>query len=185
MDYPPTPTSPSEMEKDGKCANNGDSALYQMPSVPSTSNSLNTAKEELVDSSAEMPVPAKRGFSFWMIMLSLSVGLFMSATDLTGLATSLPSIAADLESDEWTWIISAYTLASTCLQPVFGGFAQTFGRKPVVFAAVLIFTAASAICASSHTLLQMIVGRTIQGIGGGGILALTEIVGRQPDPGSF
>ena len=173
------------MEKDGKYANSGGaSALFQMPSVPSTSNSLNIAKEA-VNINAEMPVPAKRGFSFWMIMLSLSVGLFMSATDLTGLATSLPSIAADLESDKWTWIISAYTLASTCLQPVFGGFAQTFGRKPVVFAAVLIFTAASAICASSHTLLQMTIGRTIQGIGGGGILALTEIVSHQPDPAAF
>lgn len=75
-------------------------------------------EEELPRSNSNKP-NFNKGRAFWMIMLSLAMSLFLSALDLTALSTALPRIATDLESENFTWIGSAYALASTafCEQP--------------------------------------------------------------------
>lgn len=96
--------------------------------------------------------------------------------ELTGVSTALPIIARDLEAKNFTWIASAYALASTCWQPVFGGMAVNFGRKPILLASIALFSVGVILCGSAKGETQMIVGRTVQGCGAGGIMALTDVV---------
>lgn len=73
-----------------------------------------SAKEpELIKSNSNNKPNFNKGSAFWMIMLSLAMSMFLSALDLTALSTALPRIATDLESENFTWIGSAYALAST------------------------------------------------------------------------
>lgn len=59
---------------------------------------------------------------------------------------------------------------------VIGGLAQVFGRRPVVLGSLFFFAVGSALCGAAQNMAMLIAGRAIQGIGGGGILAMTEIV---------
>jgi MFS family permease len=74
------------------------------------------------------------------------------------------------------WCGTGFLLASTVLQPNFASFSHIFGRKPMLLSALTLFTAGAIICALSNNFTVMLVGRTIQGAGGGGIIALTEII---------
>lgn len=75
------------------------------------------------------------------------------------------------------------SLTSTCranptivFQPSFASMSNIFGRRPLVFLAILCFFVGAIVAALSHNFTQMLVGRSIQGVGGGGIIALSEII---------
>lgn len=71
-------------------------------------------KEQNASTQAEdKPQKVKKGRAFWMIIFSLAMSMFLSALDLTALSTALPRIATDLDAENFTWIGSAYALAST------------------------------------------------------------------------
>lgn len=61
-------------------------------------------------------------------------------------------------------------------QPSFASFSNIFGRKPLVLTAILLFLVGAVVAGVANDFTTMLIGRTIQGIGGGGILALTEII---------
>lgn len=71
---------------------------------------------------------------------------------------------------------SAYALASTVTFPVYGSLANVFGRRAVLFTAILLFALGSALCGAAKNQAMLISGRTVQGVGGGGIVALTDIL---------
>ena len=108
---------------------------------------------------------SRKPFSFWMIILALACACFLSALDLTAVTTALPTISHDLKSENFSWVGSSYALSSTAFLPVFGGLAQTFGRKPPLMACIVIFAIGSAVCGSAHNIGALLSGRTIQGIG--------------------
>lgn len=66
----------------------------------------------------------QRDSRFWLIFISVSIPLFLSAFDLTGISTALPTIASDLHGENWVWIGSGYALASTALLPFSGGLSE-------------------------------------------------------------
>jgi MFS family permease len=74
------------------------------------------------------------------------------------------------------WSGTSFLLTSTVFQPVLGSFSHIFGRKPLIFVSLAFFLAGSIIAAVANNFTVILVGRSIQGIGGGGIIALTEIV---------
>jgi MFS family permease len=74
------------------------------------------------------------------------------------------------------WSGTSFLLASTVFQPVIGSFSHIFGRKPMIYISLAFFTVGSIIAALAKGFDIIIVGRSIQGIGGGGIIALTGIV---------
>jgi MFS family permease len=78
-------------------------------------------------------------------------------------------------TDGFSWIGSSYALSSTAVIPWFGGLAHIFGRRPATLLAIGFFTLGSIICAAAQTSGMLIAGRTIQGVGGGGILSLCEV----------
>lgn len=89
----------------------------------------------------------------------------------------MPSILEDLgSSDAYIWIPNAYFLTMTAFQPLYGQTANIFGRRSLTLLAVLLFLVGSAVSGSALNLGTLIAGRAIQGIGGGGINVLIEII---------
>ncbi|KAJ5662263.1 uncharacterized protein N7477_009879 [Penicillium maclennaniae] len=108
------------------------------------------------------------------------VGLlnFVAALDATSISVSLPTISNDLggTATEAFWAGTSFLVASCVFQPIFSLASDLFGRKSILWLAVSAFTIGSILAAVSHGFGLLLVGRCIQGIGGGGIMALTEVL---------
>ncbi|KAG8896929.1 hypothetical protein FRB99_008573 [Tulasnella sp. 403] len=141
--------------------------------TPDTAPTLHEPRPEV---SNEMTVQQFGGARFWLIFIALMVSTFLSALELTSVSTALPTIVDDLHGTDFVWVGSAYALGSTAFLPLSGGLAQIFGRRPVVLGSLLLFALGSALCGAAQNMNMLIGGRTVQGVGGGGILSLTEIV---------
>src|SRR5438105_15660082 len=82
------------------------------------------------------------------IMLGLLLALFLANLDQTIVATSLTTMARDL--DGWAlmpWVVSAYLISSTTTVPIYGKLSDLYGRRPVLLAAIGLFIATSVLCA--------------------------------------
>ncbi|PWY66032.1 multidrug resistance protein Fnx1, partial [Aspergillus heteromorphus CBS 117.55] len=89
----------------------------------------------------------------------------------------LPTIVQDLNSgDSYVWISNAYMLTMAAFQPLYGQTANIFGRRSLTILAVVLFAVGSAVSGSAKSTGALIAGRTIQGLGGGGINVLVDII---------
>ncbi|CAD0096283.1 unnamed protein product [Aureobasidium vineae] len=113
-----------------------------------------------------------------LVMLSLCLSQFLAAIDITIVATALPTIASSLHANsaQYTWVGSAYNLASTASTPLWAKLSDVIGRKSALLAANAIFLAGSLLAALAHSILVLIGGRCLQGIGGGGMMILNTII---------
>ncbi|BGP41619.1 hypothetical protein JCM10449v2_005610 [Rhodotorula kratochvilovae] len=147
-------------------------------SSPSMHGATPSHTSTIVDDSTivDKPAPKKKDARFWFVFVALCFCCFLSALDLTAVSTALPSIAADFESSDFSWVGSAYALTSTALIPWTGGLAAIFGRRPVMVAALVLFALGSALTGAGQNMAMVIAGRSVQGIGGGAILTMTEII---------
>ncbi len=103
--------------------------------------------------------------------------MLLAALDSTIVATALPTIVGDLGGlSRLAWVVTAYLLAQTVVTPLYGKLGDLYGRKKVVQTAIVIFLAGSALCGLSQTMMQLIVFRAIQGMGGGGLMVTTQAV---------
>ncbi|KAJ6567339.1 major facilitator superfamily domain-containing protein [Mycena vulgaris] len=127
--------------------------------------------------SVKAPSPPKTR-AFYMSFLAIMVATFLSALDLTAVGTALPTIADALNDTkgDYTWVGSAYALSSTAFIPLSGNLADIFGRRPIMLICIFFFAVGSALAGASQNMNMMIAARTIQGIGGGGIINLSEIL---------
>ncbi|ORX50379.1 MFS general substrate transporter, partial [Piromyces finnis] len=97
--------------------------------------------------------------------------------DMTVVATALPTIAREFgDISGYTWVITSYMLSSTAFQPMYGKFADIFGRRVMMIFALVIFIASSIFCGISKNMDMLIIFRGIQGIGGGGLMSLCMII---------
>ena len=114
-----------------------------------------------------------------VVMGALMTGLFLSALDQTIVSTALPTIVGELGGlEHLSWVVTSYLLTSTVSVPLFGKISDLYGRKIVFQAAIVIFLVGSVLAGLSQTMLQLVVSRGIQGVGGGGLMAMTfTIVG--------
>lgn len=118
-----------------------------------------------------------RGWRFWAIFPGLGLAAALTALDTTVLSTTLPTIVESLDSNAlFIWLLNAYTLSWTVVQPFYGQAANIFGRKVVIVAAIVIFMLGSGICAGANSTVMMIAGRVIQGIGAGCISVLPSLI---------
>jgi MFS family permease len=126
------------------------------------------------------PEPEKfePGWRFIAAFGSLCVITLMAALDATSLSVALPIMARALGGSaiEAFWAGTSFLLTSTVFQPVLGSFSHIFGRKALIYVSLAFFLAGSIIPAVANNFTVILVGRSIQGIGGGGILCLTELV---------
>ena len=95
------------------------------------------------------------------------------ALDATSLSVALPTIAEKLRGTaiEAFWSGTSFLLCSTVFQPAFGSFSNIFGRKPLILIALLFFTVGSIVPAVANNFTVILIGRSIQGVGGGGIIS--------------
>ncbi|KAF7794865.1 hypothetical protein EIP86_006007, partial [Pleurotus ostreatoroseus] len=141
-------------------------------------STLQIAVSEAVDSRLESAATqgSAKGLRFWMIFVAICVSMFMSALEFSAISTALPTIVHDLHGEDFVWVASAYALASTALLPASGAMAEVFGRRSTMLLALLLFALGSALCGAAQNMTWLIAARTVQGAGGGGILALGSII---------
>ena len=109
------------------------------------------------------------------VILGILLCMLMAAIDQTVVVPAVPAIAADLGGfDHLAWIVSAYLLTSTATTPIYGKLSDVFGRRALLIPAIVIFVAASCLCALSQSLLQLIAARALQGIGGAGLMTMAQ-----------
>ena len=111
------------------------------------------------------------------IFFGLMLAAFLAALNQTIIATALPTIGrhfADFES--LAWVVTAYLLTSTAVAPLYGKLSDIHGRRAMLLAAVGLFIAGSVLCAAAPNMMLLILGRGLQGVGGGGILPLCQSV---------
>jgi len=107
------------------------------------------------------------------IMFALMLALFLSALDQTIVSTALPKIAVDLQGlDKLSWVATAYLLTSAIATPIYGKLGDLYGRKKIFMVSISIFLLGSMLCGLSQSMNQLVAFRAIQGLGGGGLMAL-------------
>jgi len=111
------------------------------------------------------------------VYLALMAVLGLGALDQSIVATALPRIVGDLGGmAHLSWVVTAYVLASTATMPLYGKLADQYGRRPMVFTALITFLVGSVLCGLAQDMTQLIVFRAIQGLGAGGFMPLAQII---------
>jgi EmrB/QacA subfamily drug resistance transporter len=112
-----------------------------------------------------------------LIFGALLAGMLMAALDQTIVSTSMPTIVGDLGGvAHMAWVTTAYLLASTLVMPVYGKFGDLWGRRNLFLIAIGLFTAASVGAALSPTFAAFVLWRGVQGLGGGGLMILSQAI---------
>ncbi|MEU2252500.1 MDR family MFS transporter [Nocardia xishanensis] len=111
-------------------------------------------------------------------MTGLLAALFTALLSTTIVATALPTIIGDLEGSQtaYAWVITTALLANAASTPIWGKFADLFNKKLLVQSAIVIFVIGSIIAGFAHTVPLLLVARVIQGVGMGGLTALTVAI---------
>ncbi len=113
-----------------------------------------------------------------LVPLVVAAGLFMENMDQTVIATSLPAMALDLGTDPVTLKLAftSYLLSLAVFIPISGWAADRFGARIIFQAAMAVFTLGSIGCGFSHSLLQLIGFRMLQGVGGAMMVPVARLI---------
>lgn len=118
-------------------------------------------------------------------MLGLCFVLIMVALDQTVIGTAMPTVVAELNGfDLYAWVGTAYLLTSVITVPIFGKLGDEYGRKPFVVNAIILFTLASMLCGMAQDMLELVLARALQGVGGGMLVitAFASVPDLFPEP---
>ncbi|WP_246353544.1 MFS transporter [Streptomyces fulvorobeus] len=111
------------------------------------------------------------------VVAALMLGMALAAIDGTIVSTAVPQIVGDLGGFAvFSWLFSGYLLAVTVTLPVYGKLSDTFGRKPVLVAGIVLFLVGSVLCALAWNMAALIAFRVIQGLGGGALQGTVQTV---------
>ncbi len=109
------------------------------------------------------------------VMWGVALCIFLSALDQTIIVPAVPAMATDLKGfGQLSWIVSVYLLTSTAATPILGKLSDTHGRRMLMLLSIVIFTAASLLCATATSLIEMVLFRAAQGVGGAGLIAMAH-----------
>jgi EmrB/QacA subfamily drug resistance transporter len=111
------------------------------------------------------------------VMVGLGLAMLLSALDQTIVVTAMPTIGADLgDPQNLPWIVTAYLVAATVVTPLYGKFADVYGRRIVLLVGVSTFVVGSLACALAPSVTALAAARLLQGMGGGGLIALAQTI---------
>lgn len=120
----------------------------------------------------------------WAVLLTLSLGFFMTLLDLTAVNVAIPSMVGDLHAslDEVLWVINVYVLVLAALLITFGRLGDVRGPRTMFIGGVALFTLASVLCGLSQDPAQLIATRAVQGLGAAALMpqTMTIIIGTFP-----
>src|SRR5690554_2316352 len=118
---------------------------------------------------------SKRGLILLFIGLMLS--MLLASLSQTVLSAAMPTMVGELNGVEnMLWIMTAYILASTITMPIYGKLGDLIGRKSLLIAAILLFMAGSVVGGIAGDMNVLIIGRVVQGLGGGGLMILAQAI---------
>ncbi|HET7568893.1 MAG TPA: MDR family MFS transporter [Gaiellaceae bacterium] len=101
----------------------------------------------------------------------LMLGMLLASLDQTIVGTALPTIVGDLGGlEQYSWVVTAYILASTISTPLYGKLGDLYGRKLFFQLAIVIFLGGSILCGISQNMAELIGFRALQGLGSGGLM---------------
>jgi EmrB/QacA subfamily drug resistance transporter len=130
-----------------------------------------------VAAAAQPADTAAHGQKLVVIYAALMLAMLLAALDQTIVSTALPTIVNDLGGlSHLSWVVTGYMLASTATTQVWGKLGDQYGRKYLFLTAIVIFLAGSALCGQARNMGELIAFRAVQGIGGGGLLVLTQAI---------
>jgi len=123
-------------------------------------------------------MPALKGFARAIIVITTVSAAIMELIDTSIVNVALNDISGSLgvSIEDVSWVITAYAIANVIIIPLTGFLAEYFGRKNYYIASMIIFTAASYLCGQSDSLLELILWRFVQGIGGGALLSTSQAI---------
>ncbi len=118
------------------------------------------------------------------VLIGVMLAMFLAALDQTIVATALPTMGRELNDvTHLSWIVTIYLLASTAVTPLYGKLADIHGRRVTLLAGIVVFVIGSIACALAPSLWLLVLARFVQGLGGGGLIALAQtIVGDMVPP---
>jgi EmrB/QacA subfamily drug resistance transporter len=127
---------------------------------------------------APAPAPAARSRrEITVVFAALMLAVLLAALDGTIVATALPTITAELGGlNQLSWVVTGYLLASTISTPLYGKLGDLYGRKRIFQASIVIFLVGSALCGQAQGMGELIAFRTLQGLGGGGLIVLAQAI---------
>jgi len=112
-----------------------------------------------------------------VILGGLMMGMFLAALDQTIVSTALKSIVEEFDGlNHYTWVVTAYLLTSTASTPLYGKISDIYGRRIVFQFAIVVFLIGSFLAGASQNMEQLIATRALQGLGAGGLMALTFVI---------
>ncbi len=113
----------------------------------------------------------------WAVTAGVMTGMLLAALEATVVGTAMPTIVAALGGlAHYSWVVSAYLLASTVTVPIWGKLSDLFGRRPMFQIGTAIFVLGSAACGFAHSMTFLIVARAVQGLGAGALVPLAMTI---------
>ncbi|MFR1637733.1 MAG: MFS transporter [Eggerthellaceae bacterium] len=107
----------------------------------------------------------------------LLVAMTVGTLNQTIVATVLPTIVGELGGvNRMLWVTTSYVLAATVTMPLYGKMGDLIGRKGLFIGALALFVAGSAACALAPSMEGLVIGRAVQGLGGGGLMVLSQAI---------
>lgn len=129
------------------------------------------------DAANDAPAVRVSKRQLFAIFSGLILAMVLAALDQSIVSTALPTIASDLGGlNHMTWVVTAFMLTSTISAPIYGKLSDMYGRRPLFAISIVTFLLASALCGAAHTMFQLILFRGLQGLGGGGLITLSQTV---------
>jgi EmrB/QacA subfamily drug resistance transporter len=127
--------------------------------------------------SSHGPVKEHSHKEIMIILSGLMTGMLLAALDQTIVSTALKSIVEDFNGlNHYTWVVTAYLLTSTASTPLYGKISDIYGRRVVFQFAIVTFLIGSFLAGASQDMTQLIATRALQGLGAGGLMALTFVI---------
>ena len=111
------------------------------------------------------------------VFIGLMLAMFVSSISETIAATALPTIVGDLGGVEiMQWVDTTFILTSTITMPIYGKLGDLIGRKYLLMSALVLYTIGKVICGFAPSMEMLITGRAVSGLGGGGLIILSQAV---------
>src|SRR5690349_291490 len=154
------------------------------------SASTPSVTSDVIEKPAAPERPAERteteriGAERWLILLGLITAAIMEVLDTTIVNVALPQMAGNLGAtqQEISWVSTGYILSNVVVLPMTAFFTERFGRRRYLTASIILFAVASFLCGTSHSLVELVIWRIVQGAGGAALLSTAQATIRQIFP---